>query len=149
MASVPPPARVRSPGMRRTVAVTVPDREQFIPVPNALQGAGEILKLVRDHVHHVAFTLQPAAAPEHSSPKDNWRWRSNTVDQTTKLAMPVSSSIVTKMTPVIFTRPEEFEAWLAAPVEEALVLQRPLPAELLKIVASDSTKDEGPVALAV
>jgi hypothetical protein len=49
----------------------------------------------------------------------------------------------------ILTRPEEFEAWLAAPVEEALALQRPLPAELLTIVASDSTKDEGPVALAV
>lgn len=61
----------------------------------------------------------------------------------------VVQPIHAKAMPVILTQPEEFETWLAAPVEEALALQRPLPAELLKIVASGSTKDEGPVALAV
>ena len=36
--------------------------------------------------------------------------------------------------PVILTKPEEIEAWLTAPAEEALKLQRPLPDGLLKIV---------------
>jgi putative SOS response-associated peptidase YedK len=43
--------------------------------------------------------------------------------------------------PVILTRPEEFETWLAAPPAEALCLQRPLPAGSLQIVAAGEKQD--------
>jgi putative SOS response-associated peptidase YedK len=45
--------------------------------------------------------------------------------------------------PVILTRPDEIEAWLAAPIMEALKLQRPLPDGALRIVARGS-KEDGP-----
>src|SRR4030095_1375558 len=37
--------------------------------------------------------------------------------------------------PAILTTADEFEAWLSAPLEEALKLQRPLPDDALRIVA--------------
>lgn len=37
--------------------------------------------------------------------------------------------------PVILTTPEECEAWLTAPADEALALQRPRPTHALRIVA--------------
>ena len=40
-----------------------------------------------------------------------------------------------KAMPVILTTPEEYETWLMAPAEEALKLQRPLPDDMLEIVA--------------
>ena len=46
-----------------------------------------------------------------------------------------------KAMPVILTEPEEIETWLTAPVEEALELQRPLGAGMLKIVAKGGKKD--------
>lgn len=47
-----------------------------------------------------------------------------------------------KAMPVILKGPEEIEAWLSAPVAEALKLQRPLADGALKIVAKGSKKDE-------
>lgn len=47
-----------------------------------------------------------------------------------------------KAMPVILTTDEEFDAWLNAPVEEALNLQRPLPDGALQIVARGERKDE-------
>jgi putative SOS response-associated peptidase YedK len=44
--------------------------------------------------------------------------------------------------PVIVTSEEEREAWLTAPVEEALKLPRPLPNEALRVVASGEKEDE-------
>ncbi|MCB8823134.1 SOS response-associated peptidase [Microvirga rosea] len=46
-----------------------------------------------------------------------------------------------KAMPVILTSDEEFDAWLNAPVEEALNLQRPLPDGALQIVARGERKD--------
>ncbi len=46
-----------------------------------------------------------------------------------------------KAMPVILTRLEEVDAWLTAPVEEALKLQRPLGEGVLKIVAKGTKKD--------
>ena len=46
-----------------------------------------------------------------------------------------------KAMPAILTTPAEFEAWMTAPILEALALQRPLPGGLLKIVARGEKRD--------
>ena len=46
-----------------------------------------------------------------------------------------------KAMPVILTTADEIETWLTGPVEEALKLQRPLPTEDLKVVATGEKKD--------
>ena len=46
-----------------------------------------------------------------------------------------------KAMPVILTEPDEWEAWLAAPWEEAQALQRPLPDDALGIVARGERRD--------
>jgi putative SOS response-associated peptidase YedK len=43
--------------------------------------------------------------------------------------------------PVVLTNEDEFAQWLSAPVEDALKLQRPLPAGLLRIVATGIKED--------
>ena len=45
--------------------------------------------------------------------------------------------------PVLLTTPEECDAWLDGSIEEAVAMQRPLPAESLHIVAIGPRKDEG------
>ena len=47
-----------------------------------------------------------------------------------------------KAMPVILTREEELETWMAAPWPEAARLQRPLPDGSLRIVARGKRKDE-------
>ena len=44
--------------------------------------------------------------------------------------------------PVILTTPEEYETWLTAPTEKALKLQRPLPDDMLEIVAEGQRSDQ-------
>ena len=46
-----------------------------------------------------------------------------------------------KAMPVILTRPEDWCRWLTAPVEEALLLQRPLPDGELEIVLEGARED--------
>jgi putative SOS response-associated peptidase YedK len=49
-----------------------------------------------------------------------------------------------KTMPVMLTAAAEFDAWLDADVDEAIKLQRPLPADRLKIVAKGGRKDGPP-----
>jgi putative SOS response-associated peptidase YedK len=48
-----------------------------------------------------------------------------------------------KAMPVMLTDPAEWDAWLNAPIDEALRLQRPLAPERLSIVASGEREDGG------
>jgi putative SOS response-associated peptidase YedK len=47
--------------------------------------------------------------------------------------------------PVILTTPAEVDLWLAADAPKALELQRPLPEDALRIVASGERQDGAPV----
>jgi putative SOS response-associated peptidase YedK len=51
-----------------------------------------------------------------------------------------------KAMPVILTQAEEFDRWLSAPAAEALTLQRPPPADALRIVARERGRIGGLVA---
>jgi putative SOS response-associated peptidase YedK len=54
----------------------------------------------------------------------------------------VVAPIHPKAMPVILTEPGQIETWLSAPADEALTLQRPLPSDVLTIIARGS-KDDG------
>jgi putative SOS response-associated peptidase YedK len=57
-------------------------------------------------------------------------------------ANAVVAPVHPKAMPVILTTPEEAEVWLRAPWSEACSLQRPLPDDALRIVATGERKDE-------
>jgi putative SOS response-associated peptidase YedK len=59
-------------------------------------------------------------------------------------ANDVVRPIHAKAMPVLLTDPAECDAWLSAPLEEALQLQRPLPPERLSIVAKGEKMDTLP-----
>jgi putative SOS response-associated peptidase YedK len=58
-------------------------------------------------------------------------------------ANKVVGSIHPKAMPVILRTPEEIDAWMDLPAEQALQLQRPLADDTLEIVARGEKKDEG------
>lgn len=49
-----------------------------------------------------------------------------------------------KAMPVLLTSAEEWETWLAGTVDEAIALQRPLPKQLLHVVAKGEKSDRAP-----
>ena len=58
-------------------------------------------------------------------------------------ANAIVAPIHPKAMPVILTEPTEFDRWLGAETIDALALQRPLPGEALRIVATGE-KEDGP-----
>jgi len=50
-----------------------------------------------------------------------------------------------KAMPVILTKSEDWDLWLSGSIAEAIALQRPLPNELLQIVATGEKADLAPV----
>jgi putative SOS response-associated peptidase YedK len=56
-------------------------------------------------------------------------------------------SVHPKAMPVILTSPSEVETWTAAPADEALKLQRPLPDGALRIVARGIKEDPAQAAV--
>ena len=81
--------------------------------------------------------------PAKARASPNWRARvSNPLFAflTTEPNLEVGA-IHPKAMPVIFTKPEECEAWLSQPWEQAKVLQRPLPDGALKIVVRGVKED--------
>jgi putative SOS response-associated peptidase YedK len=56
-------------------------------------------------------------------------------------ANAVVAPIDPKATPVILTTQDEFDRWLEAGTADALALQRPLPDDALRIVASGEKED--------
>jgi putative SOS response-associated peptidase YedK len=61
-------------------------------------------------------------------------------------ANDVVRPIHAKAVPVILTTPGDYLRWLTADADDALALQRPLTAQLLKIVATGEKKD-GPLSI--
>jgi len=59
----------------------------------------------------------------------------------TTMANEVTRRVHSKAMPVILLTSEECDAWLRGPIDEALALQRPLPADELQIVAMGSRED--------
>jgi putative SOS response-associated peptidase YedK len=54
------------------------------------------------------------------------------------VARPIHASAM----PVILSRPDEFDVWLDGSLEQAITLQRPLPNELLRVVATGEKSDQ-------
>jgi putative SOS response-associated peptidase YedK len=53
----------------------------------------------------------------------------------------IVAPIHAKAMPVIPTTPEEVDAWMTAPAQKAVMLQRPLPNSVLRIVARGEKED--------
>jgi putative SOS response-associated peptidase YedK len=53
----------------------------------------------------------------------------------------IVAPIHAKAMPVILTTPEEVDAWMTAPAQKALILQRPLSNSVLRIVARGEKED--------
>jgi putative SOS response-associated peptidase YedK len=62
-------------------------------------------------------------------------------------ANAIVAPIHPKAMPVILTTPAEVDLWFAADAPKALELQRPLPEDALRIVASGEKEDGAPVLI--
>jgi hypothetical protein len=65
------------------------------------------------------------------------RSSSRTAPRPNEVVRPVHA----KAMPVLLTAAEDWDTWLTGPVDEALALQRPLPDEMLRVVAADDKTD--------
>jgi putative SOS response-associated peptidase YedK len=63
------------------------------------------------------------------------------IDSLTTEANAIVAPIHPRAMPVILTTPEEVDLWLGGETPNALKLQRPLPDELLRIVARGEKED--------
>jgi putative SOS response-associated peptidase YedK len=50
-----------------------------------------------------------------------------------------------KAMPVLLTKQEEWDTWLTGSADEATALQRPLPNDALRVVATGEKSDQAPV----
>jgi putative SOS response-associated peptidase YedK len=57
-------------------------------------------------------------------------------------ANAVVKPVHAKAMPVVLSTPDEWDVWLRAPIKEALQLQRPMPEDALRVVASGARSDE-------
>jgi putative SOS response-associated peptidase YedK len=56
-------------------------------------------------------------------------------------ANAVVKPVHAKAMPVVLSTPDEWDVWLRAPIKEALQLQRPMPEDALRVVASGARSD--------
>jgi putative SOS response-associated peptidase YedK len=63
----------------------------------------------------------------------------------TTLSNDIVRPIHAKAMPVLLTKSEDWDMWLSGSIAEAIALQRPLPNELLQIVATGEKADLAPV----
>ncbi len=70
--------------------------------------------------------------------EEHWRYSFVTTE-----ANGVVGPVHPKAMPVLLTSEREWRTWLEAPAEEAPKLQRPMPDEMMKVVARGARKDEG------
>ncbi|MBS3651013.1 hypothetical protein KEU06_20595 [Pseudaminobacter sp. 19-2017] len=81
------------------VAPAVRKREGRTPLPDAHQFREQVGQMVSNKVHDLALALHASFDRDHAGPRMMRRCRSNTFGQTTRLAIPASSSMVMNITP--------------------------------------------------
>ncbi|MGH6846443.1 MAG: SOS response-associated peptidase family protein [Methylocella sp.] len=63
----------------------------------------------------------------------------------TTAANDIVRPIHAKAMPVLLTAAEEWETWLTGSIDEAIALQRSLPNEVLRIIATSAKSDKAPI----
>lgn len=85
---------------------------------------------------------QRAIAPSGTRQVEPGRGKHRLYAFLTCQANEVVKPIHAKAMPVVLTTTDEADLWLTAPVDGAIELQRPLPADQITVVAKGERKDE-------